>query len=67
MEENFNVKREKLIRRLVKEGILKSPHVIKAFKKVPREEFVPPDAKKYAYVDQPLPIGWGQTISAPHS
>jgi len=41
--------------------------VIKAFKKVPREEFVPPDARKYAYVDQPLPIGWGQTISAPHS
>jgi len=67
MGEDFDVKREKLIERLVKEGILRSSHIVKAFKKVPREEFVPSDAKKYAYVDQPLPIGWGQTISAPHS
>jgi len=67
MEEDFQAKREKLIERLVKERILKNAHVIKAFKRVPREQFVPPEARKYAYVDQPLPIGWGQTISAPHS
>jgi len=34
--------------------------------KVPREEFVPPDMKPYAYVDSPLPIGFGQTTSALH-
>lgn len=67
MEKDFNIKKEKLIERLIKEGILKSSQVIKAFKRVPREEFIPPDVRKYAYVDQPLPIGWGQTISAPLS
>ncbi len=31
----------------------------------PREEFVPAGKKKFAYADTPLPIGFGQTISAP--
>jgi protein-L-isoaspartate(D-aspartate) O-methyltransferase len=34
--------------------------------KVPRELFIPPNLRDYAYVDTPLPIGYGQTISAPH-
>jgi len=34
--------------------------------KVPRHLFVPPHLVKYAYDDSPLPIGHGQTISAPH-
>jgi len=35
-------------------------------KSVPREEFVPPKMRPYAYEDRPLSIGNGQTISAPH-
>jgi len=35
-------------------------------KRVPREEFIPAEIKDEAYVDTPLPIGEGQTISAPH-
>ena len=35
-------------------------------RKVPRHLFVPEREKRNAYVDYPLPIGWGQTISAPH-
>lgn len=38
----------------------------RAFRNVPREEFVHPDTKNHAYRDSPLPIGLGQTISAPH-
>jgi len=34
--------------------------------RVPREEFLPPHVRDYAYSDMPLPIGYGQTISAPH-
>jgi len=34
--------------------------------KVPREEFLPADMKSSAYVDSPLPIGFGQTTSALH-
>lgn len=34
--------------------------------RVPRYLFVPDDMKDMAYEDQPLPVGHGQTISAPH-
>ena len=59
-------KKEMLIRDLKEEGYLKSPKVIKAFREIPRETFVSLDQRMYAYVDQPLHIGHGQTISAPH-
>ena len=32
---------------------------------VPREKFIPPRSRDEAYADNPLPIGQGQTISAP--
>lgn len=32
---------------------------------VPRHEFVPAQLRAFAYIDQPLPIGFGKTISQP--
>jgi len=58
--------REKLVERLLTFGYIKTETVKNAILKVPREEFIPPENRKYAYIDQPLPIGEGQTISAPH-
>jgi len=55
----------RLVERLVDEGILRSPEVIRAFRRVPREPFTPEAVKPYAAVDSPLPIGFQQTISAP--
>jgi protein-L-isoaspartate(D-aspartate) O-methyltransferase len=40
--------------------------VLRAMEKVQRHLFVPEDMRKHAYEDRPLPIGDGQTISAPH-
>lgn len=57
--------REELVEKLIKWGYLTKPNVIAAFKKVPRHEFIPSSERSYAYYDQPLPIGKGQTISAP--
>jgi protein-L-isoaspartate(D-aspartate) O-methyltransferase len=37
-----------------------------AMRAVPRHEFLPDDRRANAYADRPLPIGNGQTISAPH-
>jgi protein-L-isoaspartate(D-aspartate) O-methyltransferase len=37
-----------------------------AMRAVPRHEFVPEGQRSAAYADRPLPIGEGQTISAPH-
>ncbi|MFQ5939162.1 MAG: protein-L-isoaspartate(D-aspartate) O-methyltransferase [Alphaproteobacteria bacterium] len=42
------------------------PRVMAAMAKVPRHEFVPPDEEHLAYVNAPLPIGHGQTISQPY-
>ncbi|MGQ9530248.1 MAG: hypothetical protein ACUVQX_02650 [Candidatus Bathycorpusculaceae bacterium] len=58
---------EKLVENLVREGILRSPKVIKAMRSVPRAKFLPENMQSYSAVDTPLPIGFGQTISAPHS
>lgn len=40
--------------------------VTAAMATVPREAFVPDSQRTSAYADRPLPIGEGQTISAPH-
>jgi len=56
---------EELVESLIREGILRSPNVIKALERVSREQFLPENMKSYAAVDTPLPIGWGQTVSAP--
>ncbi len=58
---------DRLIQVLIREGILRSQSVIKAMRKVRRERFLPNHLKDYAAVDTPLPIGFGQTVSAPHS
>ena len=61
----FEEERRDLVERLVRWGYLKKKENIDAFKAVPRHEFVPAHLRDYAYADQPLPIGHGQTISAP--
>src|SRR5215469_13196976 len=39
--------------------------VLRAMTKVPRHEFVPAEVQSCAYMDTPLPIGFGKTISQP--
>jgi len=57
---------ERLVQNLIVEGILRSPRVIRAMRQVNRALFLPEHLKSYSAVDSPLPIGLGQTISAPH-
>ena len=42
------------------------PRTMKALAEVPRHEFVPEEERGSAYLDIPLPIGHGQTISQPY-
>ncbi len=42
------------------------PAVRNAFAKVPRHELVPEALRRRAYFNEPLPIGFGQTISQPY-
>ncbi|MHA1630083.1 MAG: protein-L-isoaspartate(D-aspartate) O-methyltransferase [Candidatus Heimdallarchaeota archaeon] len=58
--------KENLIAHYKMNGYIKSPEVVRAFRMVPREEFIGKNLKRMAYLDRPLPILAGQTISAPH-
>lgn len=58
--------RDRLVSSLLRTGYIATPEVERAMRSVPREEFVPPELREEAYIDTPLPIGDGQTISAPH-
>lgn len=62
----YEERRAQLVEQLKIECRIISKEVEKAFLEVPRENFVPESIKRYAYLDTPLEIGNGQTISAPH-
>jgi protein-L-isoaspartate(D-aspartate) O-methyltransferase len=57
--------RADLVHDLAERGIA-DERVLAAMGRVPREAFVPPELAEQAYVDGPLPIGEGQTISQPY-
>jgi len=56
---------KELVNYLVRNGVLKSQHIIEAFLAIDRKKFVRPGHEFEAYGDYPLPIGEGQTISQP--
>lgn len=66
VRDEFLDQRDRMVIELVKEGHLKTDKVIKVFNEVPRHLFVGEHNKRFAYMDRPLPIEGGQTISAPH-
>lgn len=50
---------------LIQSNRLKKSHLINAFYKIDRIDFINPAYKENAYNDEALPIGHGQTISQP--
>jgi protein-L-isoaspartate(D-aspartate) O-methyltransferase len=50
---------ERIGKRALAEGVMA------AMASVPRHRFVPVEIRRFAYLDQPLPIGYGKTISQP--
>jgi protein-L-isoaspartate(D-aspartate) O-methyltransferase len=50
----------------IKRRGIKDQEVLNAMLKVPRHQFVPQLYRSQAYIDSPLPIGEGQTISQPY-
>lgn len=54
-----------LINSLIQSGYLKTPEIIKAFKKINRKDFLLPGHRNEAEINEALPIGHGQTISQP--
>src|SRR5437764_5198063 len=63
---DFAAQRQRMVEQQLKPRGIKDERVFAAMAKVPREEFIPVDARSDAYEDGPLPIGYDQTISQPY-
>lgn len=71
---DFDLMRQQMVAEVVAETVFLTPRlgkaaldarVIAAMTKIPRHEFVPLEIQPYAYLNRPLPIGYGKTISQP--
>lgn len=65
-KEDFSNERTAMVDRAVQYFNLKNPDVLNAMRTIPRHLFVPENLRDRAYNDSALPIGFGQTISAPY-
>ena len=64
--DEYRQARERFVHEEIEGRGVRDARVLAAMRKVPRHLFVPPDHQKDAYVDSPLFIGYGQTISEPY-
>jgi len=62
----YSIARKRMVENQLKSRDINDKKVIEAFKKVPREAFVPKSMQHNSYKDTPLPIGKNQTISQPY-
>lgn len=64
-DRNCQQKRREMVDYQLRRRGIRDPTVLESMERVPREAFVPEEQREWAYDDGPLPIGLGQTISAP--
>lgn len=65
-KDRFQIDRSIMVREHLMGRDITDPAVLDVMSQLPREEFVPQKYVSQAYVDMPLPIGIGQTISQPY-
>lgn len=63
---DFATDRQSMVDHQLRARDITHPEVLAAFNRVPRHRFVPPALEHLAYSDEPLPIGYAQTISQPY-
>lgn len=66
MLNKFKKQREAMLINQLQARDISDQRVLEAFKQVPREKFIRQDLQRYAYTDNPLAIGQGQSISQPY-
>ena len=66
--------RQQMIAEVVADAVFLTPHlgkaaldsrVIEVMGRIPRHEFVPVELQAYSYINAPLPVGYGKTVSQP--
>lgn len=63
---DYKAAREKMVNSQIKARGIHDSLTLAAMRSVPRHKFVPEGLMASAYIDSPLPIGYGQTISQPY-
>jgi protein-L-isoaspartate(D-aspartate) O-methyltransferase len=63
---DYEQARRNMVEYQIKARGIKDKRVLSAMLKVPRHLFVPEEMRDLAYRDEPLPIGYSQTISQPY-
>ena len=63
---SYQIERERMVETQIARRGIKDQRVLSAMRSVPRHLFLPAGARDWAYVDGPLRIGCGQTISQPY-
>jgi protein-L-isoaspartate(D-aspartate) O-methyltransferase len=66
MTANFEIQRRDMVDGQLRAHGVRSSAVLQAMAKIPRQRFVPEAEMMNSYVNGPLPIGFGQTISQPY-
>ncbi|MCS7151622.1 MAG: protein-L-isoaspartate(D-aspartate) O-methyltransferase [Endomicrobia bacterium] len=64
--DKFYQQRLQMVELQLKRRDIVDKKVLDAMLKVERHRFVPKEYQNLAYIDEPLPIGYGQTISQPY-
>lgn len=65
-QDDFVAQRDNMVEVQIRARGIDDEKVLTAMRKVPRHLFVPEELRPFAYGDEPLPIGEGQTISQPY-
>jgi len=65
-EDPYADRRDAMVTMTIENRDISDPDVLRAMRRVPRQEFIPEEYRNHAYNDNPLPIGFGQTISQPY-
>jgi len=65
-KDNYEASRHKMVDETIAKRGVNDERVLAAMRKVHRHRLVPPDLQPRAYEDNPLPIGFEQTISQPY-
>jgi protein-L-isoaspartate(D-aspartate) O-methyltransferase len=65
-EDTFTRQRKRMVDEQIAYRGVTDKGVLEAMVTVPRHLFIPEENRSYSYYDQPVPIGFGQTISQPY-
>jgi protein-L-isoaspartate(D-aspartate) O-methyltransferase len=63
---DWRTERWNMVEKQLRRRGIRDERVLHAMREIPREEFIPLEARLMAYHDDPVFIGYGQTISQPY-